>query len=103
MPGNASHTMPGNPISIPLDSLKNTLKHIQNSIDRDLLLPLEPSTANLATYYKISFSEASIYKTNLYISLSIPLVIANTFKLYKATSFPHKVSNSDLLYININI
>lgn len=62
----------------------------------NLGLPFDITPENLPNYYQISSPEGRIVENNLFISFSIPLVNSAKYKLYKATSLPYKIKDTNL-------
>lgn len=88
---------PNSPVVIPPEILRIELNKILSHIKiRKLELHLSITPQNLPKYYQISAPAARIYNNTLFVSFSIPLVTMKNFHLYKATSFPYSINDSDI-------
>lgn len=81
---------------IPPQMFMNELERVKTIIKRqDLELPLPLTNGNLAQFYQMATTEGRIIDKNLVIRISIPLVDAKKFMLYRTISVPYRNESSD--------
>lgn len=81
---------------IPPRMFMNELARVNQLVARqDLHLPLPLTGENLAKFYQMTTTEGRIIDNNLVIRMSIPLVEAKQFMLYRAISVPHRNDSID--------
>lgn len=89
-----------NPFIFPPKLFYNELNKIRDAIrSKRLLLPIELTESNLASFYQLSTVESCILNHNLFISFKLPLIDDNTYYLYKFTSMPYKMDRDIFAYI----
>lgn len=81
---------------IPPQMFLNELERVRILIKRqDLELPLPLTNGNLAQFYHMATTEGRIVDNNLVIRISIPLVDAKKFQLYRTISVPYRSSGDN--------
>lgn len=81
---------------IPPRIFMNELERVNQLVSRqDLQLPLPLNTENLPKFYQLTTTEGRIIDNNLVIRMSIPLVEAKKFQLYRVIGLPHRNENND--------
>lgn len=84
---------------IPPKMFMNELERVKTLIRRqDLELPLPLTNQNLAQFYQMATTEGRIIDNNLVIRISIPLVDAKKFMLYRAISVPYRNDGTNDTY-----
>lgn len=92
-----SQKSPNSPVVIPPETLRVELNKILTHIKRKKLeLPVPITPQNLPIYYQISEPAARIVNNTLLVSFSVPLVNMKNFHLYKATSLPYSLNDSNI-------
>lgn len=81
---------------IPPRTFMNELARVNQLVARqELQLPLPLTGENLSKFYQMTTTEGRIIDNNLVIRMSIPLVEAKKFVLYRAISVPHRNDSSE--------
>lgn len=81
---------------IPPQTFMNELQRVNELIKRqELELPLPLTNGNLAQFYQMATTEGRIIDNNLVIRISIPLVDAKKFMLYRTISVPYRNDTND--------
>lgn len=76
---------------IPPRIFMSELERVNQLVARqELQLPLPLTVENLPKFYQMTTTEGRIIDNNLVIRMSIPLVEAKTFQLYRAISLPYR-------------
>lgn len=96
---NAITTKSSNFQLIPPQMLMAELERVKTLIKRqDLELPLPLTNQNLAQFYQMATTEGRIIDNNLVIRISIPLVDAKKFTLYRTISVPYRNESDSETY-----
>lgn len=84
---------------IPPQLFMTELERVKTLIKRqDLELPLPLTNQNLAQFYQMATTEGRIVDNNLVIRISIPLVDAKKFMIYRAISVPYQNESDSEAY-----
>lgn len=84
---------------IPPQMFMAELERVKTLIAKqDLELPLPLTNQNLAQFYQMATTEGRIIDNNLVIRISIPLVDAKKFMLYRTISVPYQNESSNDTY-----
>lgn len=82
--------------SVFYTELANIEKVIRN---KGLTLPFELTISQLPRFYQVSVVKATLVKSQLMLSFSIPLIKLSKFKLYKITPIPIKINGTVEAYV----
>lgn len=89
------------PYIISSSELLNELLKFQAILEGDLHLPIPPTFSKINLYYKIIQIHAYFMQGKLNLILYIPLTSSRSYEIYKMTSIPKRINDSNFVFISL--